>query len=351
MIVSLLKRNTRKVLARSGAIDLMWKQLGSGLYVFNYHRVGDPNATEFDPNVFSCDGSHFRAQVELIRSRFRVVTIKETLEELDAGRSSAALALITFDDGYRDNFTTAFPILRELGVPATFFVPTDFIGTRKIQWWDEIAWLVRHTNATEIATSFTPQPIPVRRSEIGMTIRRVLTAFKRAPTSGEEKLNELRRVLGCTMPENAAEQLFMTWDELREMRAAGMDIGSHSHTHRILSHLSLDEQTDELRGSKAILERELGEPIHSIAYPVGARDSFTNDTERLTREAGYRVGFSFIGGVNRAQPPRFALRRIAVEENASPEALKITTLRATETAQRLTSVVDSLRGRRPMPVH
>lgn len=346
MVTTLLKSNARRLLVRSGAVDAMWRGLGTGLYIFNYHRVGDAERTEFDPNVFSCDAAHFRAQIELLKSRFRVVTIKETLETLSRGKPREHLALITFDDGYRDNFTTAYPILRDLGVPATFFLPTDFIGTSKIQWWDEIAWLVRHTQVDELKVSFTPQPIPVSHARIGNTIRRVLTAFKRAASNGEQKLAELRKALGVTMPSSASEQLFMSWDEAREMRAGGMDIGSHSHSHRILSHLSLAEQETELRTSKAILERELGEKVPSIAYPVGARDSFTQDTERLTQAAGYEVGFSFIAGINREAAPRFALRRIAVEENASPESLKITTLRATEAAQRVTSFAQSLRRRR-----
>lgn len=352
MVATLLKSNVRRLLAKSGALDLLWNNLGPGLYIFNYHRVGDANSTDFDPNVFSCDATHFRAQVELVRSRFRVITIEETLRVLAAGRPTEPLALITFDDGYRDNFATAFPILRELGVPATFFLPTDFIGTSKVQWWDEIAWLVRHTGVDEIAVSFTPKPIRVQRDEIGMTIRRVLTAFKRAPSSGEQKLAELRTALRATMPASVIEQLFMSWDEAREMRAGGMDIGSHSHSHRILAHLTLQEQESELRSSKAILERELGETVPSIAYPVGAHDSFTRDTERLAGEAGYQVGFSFINGINRTGSlPRFALRRIAVEENASPDTLKLTTLRATEAVQKVVSLVEAVRNRQEVPMH
>lgn len=352
MVTALLKSNARKLLTKSGALDLLWNSLGPGLYIFNYHRVGDASSTDFDPNVFSCDATRFKAQVELVRSRFRVITIAETLRVLAAGQPTEPLALITFDDGYRDNFTTAFPILRELGVPATFFLPTDFIGTSKIQWWDEIAWLVRHTGVDEIAVSFTPHPIRVRRDQIGLTIRRVLTAFKRAPSSGEQKLAELRTALRASMPQSVIEQLFMSWDEARQMRAGGMDIGSHSHSHRILAHLSLEEQASELRNSKAILERELGETVPSIAYPVGAHDSFTRDTERLANDAGYQVGFSFINGINRSGSlPRFALRRIAVEENATPDALKLTTLGATEAAQKAMSLVDTLRKRQKVQVH
>jgi peptidoglycan/xylan/chitin deacetylase (PgdA/CDA1 family) len=154
------------------------------------------------------------------------------------------------------------------------------------------------------------------------------------------------------MPESAKESLFMTWDEARKMHADGMDIGSHSHTHRILSHLSLSEQDMELRNSKAILERELGETVPSIAYPVGAHDSFTPDTERLANDAGYRVAFSFINGINRTgSMPRFALRRIAVDENASPDDIKMATLRATRAAQRLTSLIQSVRRRKTVRAH
>jgi peptidoglycan/xylan/chitin deacetylase (PgdA/CDA1 family) len=107
----------------------------------------------------------------------------------------------------------------------------------------------------------------------------------------------------------------MRWDDAREMQSAGMAFGSHTHTHRILSYLSPDEQAEELQQSRYILAQHLGTAPATISYPVGGRGTFSAITKQLAREAGYRLAFSFLPGVIRsAQDDRYALPRYAVDE-------------------------------------
>jgi peptidoglycan/xylan/chitin deacetylase (PgdA/CDA1 family) len=103
-----------------------------------------------------------------------------------------------------------------------------------------------------------------------------------------------------------------------------MDIGSHTHTHRILSHLDPDAQEDELGTSKEILEGLLGEPVNAVAYPVGASGSYSPETCRIAESLGYDVGFNFMPGVNHLPTKRpLDLNRLAVEDNAAPMQLKL----------------------------
>jgi peptidoglycan/xylan/chitin deacetylase (PgdA/CDA1 family) len=122
--------------------------------------------------------------------------------------------------------------------------------------------------------------------------------------------------------EQSAE--LMTWDELKEVAADGVTIGSHCVTHRVLATLSPEEQVFELQESRAVLEERLGLEIKSVAYPVGGKPHFTADTERLAALAGYRVAFSFESGVN---PPRitnpWAVRRIPAPLNVPSLAAQI----------------------------
>ncbi len=109
----------KMLLAGSGALALRWRFLSPGLYVFNYHRIGDSSITAFDPNVFSCDEEHFDAHLKLIASRFRVINTSELLELIESGaRITEHLAMITFDDGYADNYSKAFPLLAARDLPA-----------------------------------------------------------------------------------------------------------------------------------------------------------------------------------------------------------------------------------------
>ena len=313
----------REILRRSGVTAYRWRHLRPGLYVFNYHRVGDAEATPFDPNVFSCDEAHFDEQLATIKSRFQLVTIALLVEMLAERRSpSAPLALVTFDDGYHDNYTNAFPILKAHQMSAVFFVPTTFIGSRLVPWWDEIAWMVKTTKRENITLPGL-QPIRVDRQNFGHTIRETLQTFMQDAAPIDVKLEHLRTAMDCTMPTDVGASLFMNWDEIREMRAAGMEVGSHSLSHTILAHLSEEEQLKELSKSKEIIERELGETIPSVAYPVGRSTTYTTVTAKLAARCGYQLAFSFNSGFNRdLGTNRFDLRRMGVDENAGAEFIR-----------------------------
>jgi peptidoglycan/xylan/chitin deacetylase (PgdA/CDA1 family) len=316
-----LKRN---LLSSSGLLAYAWAHLRGGIYVFNYHRIGDARTTDFDPNVFSSDELHFSQQIRVLKSRFRIIDVKGLLDIIDAGDSvRAPLAMITFDDGYRDNYDVAFPILQSMQVPAVFFVPSSYIGSDIVPWWDEVAWLIRRTEQRTLDVPWL-QNQAVLSGDRGPFIRLVLTAFKRSELSIDAKLEQVRAATGCRIDLAARAGLFMTWDHVRQMRAAGMDIGSHTHSHRILGHLGPGEQEAELATAKAMIEKELGEPIHTLAFPVGGPGTYTSTTQALAKQCGYKAAFNFRPGVNdkpASQP--FDLHRLAVEGNAGPDDIRL----------------------------
>jgi peptidoglycan/xylan/chitin deacetylase (PgdA/CDA1 family) len=106
---------------------------------------------------------------------------------------------------------------------------------------------------------------------------------------------------------------FLNWDEAREMIRGGMAIGSHAHSHRLLSQLGPDEQCQELVRSRALLREQLGIEADTLAYPVGARTSFSDETQKLARKSGYRAAFSFYGGTNvQGRTSPYDVKRIGV---------------------------------------
>lgn len=326
-------------------MDALWERLPAGLYVFNYHRVGDANATPFDPNVFSCDEVAFREHVRLLKSNFDVVSAETMIDQVLGGRPlTKRLAVITFDDGYHDNFAAAFPILRDEGASAIFFLPTALVASSVVPWWDEIAWLVKNTREPFISASWINSPLSRSSQSVPELISKVLTAFKANPAEPAVKIEELKRTLKCEMPVHAAEPLFLNWEQAKAMREGGMDIGSHAHTHQILAHLTREQQRQELTTSKTILESHLGERVHTVAYPVGTKGAFNDDTLELAKACGYKAGFSYIQGVNnskRLQP--FELRRISVDNNPDVWGVKLATLRATDMGLRAQQLVEQQR--------
>jgi peptidoglycan/xylan/chitin deacetylase (PgdA/CDA1 family) len=290
------------------------------LLVLNYHRIGSCAYNRFDDGVFSATADAFREHVRYLRDNFEMLGQDELLNAADRGFAlDHAAAIITFDDGYRDNFELAFPILREFGVPAFFFIPTGYVDRPRLPWWDRIAFIVKNTEADRLCLE-VPRPFEVELDHLGRdrAIWELLRLFKTADDF-EERIFfdhlETRAEVAVDV-ETLGRELFISWDEIRQMRAAGMVIGSHTHSHRILGRLPEADQRDELAVSKARLEAELGQSVETIAYPVGLRRAFSELTKRLAREVGYRVGFSYYGGINRAdQTDPFDVRRIAVERS------------------------------------
>lgn len=289
----------------------------AALLVLNYHRIGDPNKTPYDPGTFSATTSQFDQQVGWLKKRFPIITLEEALATAEATRTVRRTeVLITFDDGYLDNYQEAFQVLRSHGVPATFFLPTCFVGARRVPWWDEIAYVIKHSPRRKIQLTY-PEPAAFDIDEIGLNLaimRILMLAVKPENRDREVFLTRLEESCGSFRPQGeAAERCFLTWEEAREMLRRGMEIGSHTHSHEILSTLSASEQREELARSQAILRAELGKEIDTIAYPVGLRHTFTTETIDVARSMGYRGGFSFYGGLN--HPGRintFDIRRYPV---------------------------------------
>ncbi|MEO8735596.1 MAG: polysaccharide deacetylase family protein [Edaphobacter sp.] len=271
-----------------------------GILIVNHHRIGVPEDTSFDRDLFSATADELDAQLQYFKRRAPIVSGEE-LENLVSGKTPVKRLYVafTFDDGYLDNYTKAFDVFRSAGCTAAFFLVSNYVGTATVPWWDEIAYRVRNTKSTEINLEYpTPLKVPLNghRDESIVTI---LQHYKRADNlRGEEFLAEVRRQTVCDLPH--PKRRFLDWSEAREMQDAGMAIGSHTRSHAILGRLSPELQKQELEESKKQIEAQIGGRVRGIAYPVGGRDCFSDTTERIAMNAGYGMCFSAYGGMNDA---------------------------------------------------
>lgn len=312
----------------SGLAGLRWRLLPHGLYCFNFHRIGDSSRSPFDRGVFSCTTEVFERVVILLKQRFDIVTLPRLADLADRGASMRRPpALITFDDGYLDNFTEAVPVLERHGVTGVFFLATSYVDHDPVPWWDEIAWCVRHARTATLRLSGVEARVALDGGERDEAVRTVLKiAKRRASVPIHDTVAEIRSATGAPPLTEAARggRLFVSWDNVRAMAASGHDIGSHTVSHQLLAHLSAPDQARELSDSKRRIEQEIGRPVSAVAYPVGGHGAFTAETCRLAKDAGYRFGFSFLPGCNRFPlQDAWALRRLAVHNPASMHAVKI----------------------------
>lgn len=309
---------------RSGLLQVLQHTRGwvrHDLRVLAYHRVldvADPARFDFDLDLVSASVDGFRRQMQLLKRRFRPLRLSQVAEALDAGETLPADAVVvTFDDGYDDNYRHAFPVLRELGVPATFFVSTGHIDSGRPYAYD---WLVHMILCTRAAAPAIPELGLAWAPDAGRGARRALAQLALDRLKGLDGAAQsalvarLERDWAMPRAAGAADCAPMNWEQLREMHAAGFEIGSHGVHHRMLAKLPQDELDAELRDSKATLERELGGPALQIAYPVGGDDAFDARVIRAAREAGYGMACSYICGTNPAHAiDRYAVLRLPVE--------------------------------------
>ena len=230
--------------------------------------------------------------------------------------------IVSFDDGYDDNYLNAFPVLRSLEIPATIFVSTGYIGSGKPFWFDLVAHILYHAPNG----SLTVKALGIALSlDTGVDSRRIAAsrlvgALKRVSNAQRlDILDWFEREHGDAMKSGDFRLSHpLDWDQIREMSAAGIEFGSHTVSHPILSRLDDEELRQELTQSRLRLEQELGKPAPVLAYPVGGPEEFNEKVVQAATAAGYRLGVCYMPGVNRlGDVDRFRLRRQHVERYTS----------------------------------
>lgn len=291
------------------------------LTVLMYHRVASSAGGLFDEGVVDATPEEFDRQLALMKRYFSIVGGDEVIAYARGGRLPSNPALITFDDGYLDNHDQALPILLRHGLRATFFIATSYISERRLFWWDRISHAVKSSPRDRICLEYpTRQEIPLG-ADRGLAISLLMRIVKdRYALDLPRFLDHVTEVCGvhwsAEVERGYADRLLMTWDHVRALRRAGMDVQSHTRTHRVLQTLPVAALDSELAGSRADLERELGEPVRMISYPVAKSIARAPAIRAAVRAAGYEVGFS---GARVPRPfsafDALDLRRINVERD------------------------------------
>lgn len=309
-----------RLLFRSGLGQLLAGAMPwSGVLVLNYHRIGDGSRSQFDRGLWSATAEAFAEQIRLFKSHLDLISLDDLPDAL--ARRRGRYGLITFDDGYRDNYEVAFPILKAEGARAAFFIATGFIDNPRLPWWDEIAWMTRTSRRQGIELSeWLASPLSFDEPDRERAVRTLLRVYKSMPADSTEKyLDAIAQATGsgrCSI--ELSKDLWMTWDMIREMHAAGMTIGGHTVNHPLLTRVSPQRQREEIQGCVARLTEIIGQPPRYFSYPVGGKDAFDNVTRDCLKEAGIRCAFSYYGGFRSfVDWDDYDVRRVPVESYLS----------------------------------
>ena len=282
------------------------------LLILMYHRFTN------EPGSFSTLASDFESHLKYLRQRYRVVSLTDAIQKLTSGdQVEPGTAVITIDDGYRDAYQVALPLLKKYDIPATIFVVTDFMDRKKWIWTDKARFIALHTQARTI--EFENGSNVVRR-EISDRISKLQAAsdinlhLKRlADEEKELAIAKFAAAMDVEIPEVPTPEFeALTWDELIEMEQHGVQVGSHTVSHPMLTQVDIERVRRELRDSKVRLENVLGHDVPVFCYPNGATNDQVTEEVRL---AGYDCAVTATHGFNELKPDPFKLRRISAEHD------------------------------------
>jgi peptidoglycan/xylan/chitin deacetylase (PgdA/CDA1 family) len=291
------KQKLAQVLVKGGAIPLFNAFWGrERLTVLAYHRIIDyqrPDFADYLP-VVSATPAMFEQQMAFVRDHFHVISLDDLHRALTAGAPLPDNPLlITFDDGYLDNYTNAYPILKRFGFPAVIFLATSRMDDPTPLWWDAVARYFHHTPRTEAKLPLVGEV--ALGDDRRALLDRLLGELKTLPEADKQAaVEQVRAALAVTDPDDAP--LFMSWDQVREVVSNGVDCQAHTVTHPIMTRISVDEQHRQLERSRAHIMEQTGKDVAAFAYPNGTHADYAPETMRLLQDTSYKTAFTLTAG-------------------------------------------------------
>jgi peptidoglycan/xylan/chitin deacetylase (PgdA/CDA1 family) len=297
------------------------------LLVVNYHGL----RTDTNPRRawLLLSRTRFVDQLRYVRRHYDVLPVDEAVAALRAGTLTRPTACITFDDGYRSNLTIGLPVLRELRIPATIYLPTGLIGTDARLWTTRLELAFAATRVDRIdLDDLGLAPLSLGDRDRGARKREhaadlVKRALKRLPASTRTGIvNRLLERLDVPALDDGGDFALLDWDEVATMGRSGLvTFGGHTVHHEIVSRLD-DASVDREVTESVERVRATGYVSETFAYPNGRRGDFDERAQAALGRLGVDAAFTTIDGLNRASTPPLEMRRVIVGDDWSLDAFR-----------------------------
>jgi len=301
-----LKRLLKQLLFTAKAYRL--NALLNRFYIIPYHMIVDkPNG--FYPETSTRD---FEKQIDHLAKNYNIISLNEMVHRIKNRMPLRRCVAITFDDGFRDNYEIAYPILRKYNVPATIFLTTGYINSGAAPWFIKLRYIFMQTDRTYFQLSHEGTtiscPIHTKKEKFAASDR-VMAYVKSCPN--EQRLSLLDRL--CKELEvnefQGIDNLMLTWDQIKAMASNGIFFGAHTVNHPILSRTSMEIAEREIRESKKTIEDKIGKPITSFAYPFGKKSQYSPEIFSILEELGFKCAVTTESGTNTHRVNLFELNR------------------------------------------
>jgi len=298
------------------------KITGSQVAILMYHRVS-PMRYAWCPN--GVNPYNFDKQMKYLSQNYEIISLNKLAEHMRRRRKTELhrkCVAITFDDGYKDNYIYAYPILKKYNIPATIFLTTGYIGTGNLLWWDKVRYLIHHTYLDKLSLKelgkYSLRSEREKNNSSSMIIEQMKTFTE---VRKDRIINELLNISGIEIPADLGEEIILSWDEIKEMNNGGITIGAHTVNHRILTNLPLEEARGEIVQSKKDIEKMMGNQVTAFSYPNG---DFNADIAKLVSEIGFTCAVTVLP--NKLIDPSdsaYGLSRIGMNDNFSKSKVQL----------------------------
>lgn len=296
----------------SDSLSRLQRRMTPACHIFMYHRVND----ERDPFFYAFPVSVFRAQMEHLARHFHVITLDRIADRDFPNNGDKYCAAVTFDDGYRDNYLCALPILKELGIPATVFLATGYIDTGVLPWYDQVRLAFKLTEQARLDLGEIGGPKShlntpaLRLQALAQSLTWLRGLEESARLAGlRELFRTLRAPRNLTLPKT-----MLSWDEVRRMSKQNITFGAHTITHPVLAGVDRQRLENEISGSKKEIENRLQLAVRHFAYPFGKHSDFSPQAKEVVQAAGFETAVTTISGVNDVAQDLLELKRFCLRE-------------------------------------
>jgi peptidoglycan/xylan/chitin deacetylase (PgdA/CDA1 family) len=324
-IVQAIARNYELKRDARSKFSLTRRKAHPKFVVLCYHRIGIggiPLFSELSPPLFE-------AQIRYVSNRYRVLSLDDLCAEMERPSGKDDGVTVTFDDGYRDLYTHALPVLRKYRIPATIYLPLTSIETGEVPWYDRIFLALKVWSKDELEIVLD-RPRTFLLGSLQSRIRAAAEIIQHLRTLPDDTRKEYCQLLEerTVLPQNELEDRMLTWEQIRAMRHEGISFGSHTMTHPVVSRLTAAQLERELADSKSILELRIGSPAAHFAYPFGKPADCGTLAEPFLKRVGYRSAVTTVEGSNQPGDNRYEFRRTQIcnESTISMFALKLNQL-------------------------
>jgi peptidoglycan/xylan/chitin deacetylase (PgdA/CDA1 family) len=279
-----------------------------------YHRVG----TEGVPLYSRLAPKVFEAQMHYLRKHYRIVPLGTLCTELREGHQVEPTLAVTFDDGYRDLYNYAYPVLRKYEIPATIYLIGQCMLTGEAPWYDRIhVALVRAPGPVLEVELNAPRQFVLRDAAARAAAAWEIICYLRSvPDSQRRKWCGSFERATC-FPDGELQDRMLNWDQVRAMQEHAISFGAHTMTHPAVSRLDPAVFTEELFESRRLLESKLETSVQDFAYPFGKPNDCSWTAEKFLRSHDYRSAVTTVEGINGRGANLFWLNRLQIGESPS----------------------------------